>query len=257
VNATIALFAQRSSSGSNAAGFGFFVVFFGTMLVVYAAIYVFYSWCTARIFRRAGITEWWAWVPFVNSYGLWKMTAREELWLILLFVPYANIVANVVVMGDIARSFNKSQAYGWGLALLGIVFIPMLAFDDSVYQGPAPTDTYPWSSRPAPPAGPYGYGQPGYPGPGYPPPGYPPPGYPPSGYPPPGYPPPGSPPAGYPPAGSPPPGYPPAGHPPPGAAPPGAPPTGSPPAGYPPQPAPPPVDPWAAPPSGADPEAGR
>lgn len=206
---TVALFAQRSSSSSNAAGIGFFVVFFGVTMAIWVVFYVFYAYCTARIFRRAGITEWWAWVPFVNTYGLWKMTARDELWLILLFVPYANLVAQVVVMGDIARSFAKSQAYGWGLALLGVVFIPMLAFDDSPYLGPAPTDTYPWSSRP--PAGPpgwygYGYGypaQPGQPPPGSPPTGYPPPGYPPPGYPPPGYPPPGYAPPGYPPSGSP------------------------------------------------------
>lgn len=163
VHAATVLLAQRSSSGAGAAaGLGFFFVFFGVIMAISVAIYVFYSFCLARVFRKAGLTEWWAWVPFVQQYGMWKLTNRDELWLILLFVPYANYVAMVVIGLDIAWSFRKSQGYGWGLGLLGIVFFPMLAFDDSTYIGPAPADAMPWN-RPSPPPG---WGQP-YGGYGY------------------------------------------------------------------------------------------
>lgn len=165
----LVLLAQSSSSGS-AAGLGMFAVIMIAMLVFYVAIYVFFAWCTMRIFQRAGIESWYAWVPFVNLYGLWKMTNRDTLWLVLLFVPYANVVAQIVVFGDIARSFGKDQTWEWLLGLLGFVFLPILAFEKSPYLGPASTDLYPWSSRPSwyvpgpasphQPAPGYGYGQP-------------------------------------------------------------------------------------------------
>lgn len=206
MTATLTLLAQRSSSGSAAAGVGLVLMFFGVMTVFSLVIYVFMSFCLARVFRKAGVTEWWAWVPFVSSYGMWKMTNRDQLWLILLFVPYANYVALVVIGIDIAWSFGKSQAYGWGVGLLPYVFFPMLAFDESTYRGPAPTDSLQWSTPSAGAAGyggyGYGYGQPGVWGQTPPPPGYwydprVPAGYPP----PPGYAPP--PPAPPPPVGPP------------------------------------------------------
>src|SRR5690349_18581504 len=97
MSATLALFAQRSSSSSSAAGFGVLLVFMGVWFLLFGAIYAFQAFCLSKVFERAGLTRWWAWVPFVQQYGMWKLTAREQFWLILLFVPYANIVAMIVI----------------------------------------------------------------------------------------------------------------------------------------------------------------
>jgi hypothetical protein len=46
-------------------------------------------------------------------------------------------VVSIILCIDLAKSFGKSPAFGIGLALLGFVFFPILAFGDARYVGPA------------------------------------------------------------------------------------------------------------------------
>jgi hypothetical protein len=39
-------------------------------------------------------------------------------------------------MIDLAKSFGKDIGFGIGLALLGFIFMPILAFSDARYVGP-------------------------------------------------------------------------------------------------------------------------
>jgi hypothetical protein len=54
-----------------------------------------------------------------------------------MFVPIANVVIEIIIIFDYAKSFGKSTAFGFGLLFLSIVFIPILAFGSSRYIGPA------------------------------------------------------------------------------------------------------------------------
>jgi hypothetical protein len=45
-------------------------------------------------------------------------------------------VVGILLCIDLAKAFGKSPAYGVGLALLGFIFFPMLAFGDARYVGP-------------------------------------------------------------------------------------------------------------------------
>ena len=66
------------------------------------------------------------------------MVGRETWWLILFFIPFANFIAMIIVMIDVAKSFGKSA--GWGvvmLILLGGIGFLILGFGDAQYQGPA------------------------------------------------------------------------------------------------------------------------
>ena len=156
---------RTSSNVDSGAAVAFLLVYFAIMIV----FYVFYSWCLSKIFTKAGITPWWAWVPLVNTYGLWKLTGRDMIWLILLFVPCMSYVAIFVIMIDVAKSFGKSTGYGVGLALLSPVFLPMLAFDKGPYLGPAQQlNQQQFGYGQAAPYGQAGYGQPAYGQPPYP-----------------------------------------------------------------------------------------
>ncbi len=163
---SLAVLAKTTTTSSADTGAVFAV--FGVFMVISIIAYVFYSYCLMKIFEKAGITKWFAWVPYVNYYGMWQITGREILWLILLFVPYVNIVALFVIFIDVAKAFGKTTGYGVGLTLLGFIFLPMLAFGDSTYLGPVHTKPggpgYPGS--PGYPGG-YPYGQPAYGQPGY------------------------------------------------------------------------------------------
>jgi hypothetical protein len=146
------LFAQYSntSSGMGAgASIGFFLVV--------VAVYLFYGYCIGRIFQKAGRPLWEGFVPIYNYYVTLKIVGRPGWWLILYIIPIVNVVITIIVYYDLARSFGKGVGFTVGLFLLWFIFLPILAFSDARYVGPAA-----------------GGGPPG----GYPPPGYPPPGYP-------------------------------------------------------------------------------
>ena len=146
------LFAQYSNTSSGmGAGAGIAV------FLIVVAVYLFYGYCLGRIFQKAGRPLWEGFVPIYNYYVTLKIVGRPGWWLILYIIPIVNVVITIIVYYDLSRSFGKGVGFTVGLFLLWFIFLPILAFSDAQYVGPAA-----------------GGGPPG----GYPPPGYPPPGYP-------------------------------------------------------------------------------
>ena len=148
------LVAQYSNTSSGM-GAGFGIAFF----LLSVAVYLFYGYCYGRIFQKAGRPLWEGFIPIYNYYVALKIVGRPGWWLILYIIPIVNIVITIIVYYDLARSFGRGVGFAVGLFLLWFIFLPILAFGDAQYLGPA-----------AGPGGPPG---------GYPPTGYPPP----SGYP--------------------------------------------------------------------------
>jgi hypothetical protein len=116
------------------------VAFMGFMLVL-ALIGIASMWV---LFRKAGKPGWAAIVPIYNLLVLLEIVGRPWWWIflfLLCFIPIVGILVSVVlaviIYGDLARSFGKGWGYAIGLLFLGIVFLPMLAFGDATYQGPA------------------------------------------------------------------------------------------------------------------------
>ena len=54
-----------------------------------------------------------------------------------MLIPFVNIIVGIVLCIDMAKSFGKGAGFGIGLALLGVIFIPILGFGSAQYQGPS------------------------------------------------------------------------------------------------------------------------
>lgn len=87
-----------------------------------------------KVFTKAGQPGWAAIVPFYNVYVMLQIANKPTWWMVLFFVPFANIVVAILVSIGIAEKFGKSSGYGIGLALLGFIFYPMLGFSDAQYN---------------------------------------------------------------------------------------------------------------------------
>ena len=73
-------------------------------------------------------------IPVYNMYLLITEIAKKPWWyLLLLFVPIANLVIMIIVGIEVAKAFGKGTGFGVGLALLSFVFYPLLGFGDAVY----------------------------------------------------------------------------------------------------------------------------
>ena len=117
-----------------AAAFGFFML----MTLVFAAIaYVVIALLLARIFKKAGVESWKAWVPVYNSWVLLELGDQKGFWAVLAFVPVVNIVAAVfmyIAMYNIGLKLGKGGEFVLWAIFLPIVWLIWLAVDDSKWN---------------------------------------------------------------------------------------------------------------------------
>ena len=88
-----------------------------------------------KVFEKAGKPGWAAIIPIYNLIVLLEIAGKPLWWVILFFIPIADLVAAMLVGLAIARNFGKSDGFGIGLALLGFIFFPILGFSQAQYQG--------------------------------------------------------------------------------------------------------------------------
>lgn len=116
----------------------FSAMFTGPFLLFCLAIAVFFIICMWKIFEKAGQEGWKAIIPIYNVYVLTIIIGKPWYWVILMCIPYLNIIWGIWATNLLSKSFGKTEGFTVGLLLLGIVFYPILAFDRTIqYKGPA------------------------------------------------------------------------------------------------------------------------
>ncbi len=90
-----------------------------------------------KIYTKAGQPGWAAIIPIYNVLILLKIIGRPWWWLLLLFIPIANIVVACMLAVGLAKTFGKGVGFAVGMVLLGIIFYPILAFGSATYTAPA------------------------------------------------------------------------------------------------------------------------
>ena len=107
-------------------GFPLFVALAISILIVAA------QWV---IFVRAGQAGWKCLVPFYNMYVLMEIAGKPGWWMFLMFIPLVGLVFFLFAMLSLAKKFGRSELFGVGLLLLPMIFLPLLAFGGSEYEG--------------------------------------------------------------------------------------------------------------------------
>lgn len=108
-------------------------LFMGIMIfsVVLGLISIISYW---KIFNKAGKPGWASLIPIYNYVVMLQIAQLSIVYLLLLIIPIANIFATFKINIEIAKKFGNSSSFGVGLALLPIIFAPLLAFSDNVYE---------------------------------------------------------------------------------------------------------------------------
>ena len=94
---------------------------------------------TWKVFTKAGQPGWAAIIPIYNLYIWCKIVGRPWWWILLMLIPFVNFIVGIILCIDLAKSFGKGAGFGIGLALLGVIFFPILGFGSAQYQGAAAT----------------------------------------------------------------------------------------------------------------------
>jgi len=94
-----------------------------------------------RVFTKAGQPGWAVLIPFYNIYVYSQVVKRPGWWMLLYFASIIPVVGSLAVLFvsiidnlRLAKLFGKSSGFGVGIILLGVVFLPILAFGDADYD---------------------------------------------------------------------------------------------------------------------------
>jgi hypothetical protein len=114
------------SAGLAALGMGFWI-----FIVIVAILEIAAMW---KIYEKAGKPGWAAIVPIYNVVVLLQISGKPVWWILLMLIPFVNIIVAIVVIFGLAKNFGKGGLFALGLLLLGIIFYPILGFGDAEYQ---------------------------------------------------------------------------------------------------------------------------
>lgn len=125
----------------DAVAISIFFSFLMFLLIMAFVAYAVTSWLLGRIFKKAGVEQWIAWVPVYNTWKLLEIGGQQGFWAILGLIPIVNLVSAVFVyiaMFNIGKRLGKEDWFVLIAIFLPLVWLIWLAFDDSKWHGPKP-----------------------------------------------------------------------------------------------------------------------
>jgi hypothetical protein len=108
--------------------------FFWVIYIAILALMVVSIW---KLFTKAGKPGWASLIPIYNNVVMLEIAGKPMWWVFMLFIPIINIVFAFLILYHFSKAYGKGDGFSIGVALLSIIFIPLLAFSDAKYQGPA------------------------------------------------------------------------------------------------------------------------
>ncbi len=120
-------------SGDMAGFEGMMLAIFGIFMLVGLLIGVFFIVCYWRLFEKAGQPGWKALIPIYNQYVMLRIAGCPGWWLLLYFVPYANLVVSILFTVAFVQAFGRRGVSPVLLyLLLGVFYLPYMAFSRDV-----------------------------------------------------------------------------------------------------------------------------
>jgi hypothetical protein len=103
-------------------------------IILMLIVFVFAFAGIWKVFTKAGQPGWACIVPIYNAVVLMRIAGKPGWWVILLFIPVVGVIVQIIVCIDVAKNFGKGAGFGIGLALLGVIFYPILGFGSAQYN---------------------------------------------------------------------------------------------------------------------------
>ena len=89
-----------------------------------------------KTFVKAGKPGWAAIIPIYNIIVLLQIIGKPLWWIILLIIPFVNIVMLIIMNVNLAKVFDRGIGFAIGLIVLPMIFLPILGFGSATYSKP-------------------------------------------------------------------------------------------------------------------------
>ena len=91
-----------------------------------------------KVFTKAGQPGWASIIPIYNAYVFLQIAQKPGWWLVLLLIPFVNLVVGIIALVAFCQNFGKGGGFVVGAIFLPFIFYPMLAFGDAQYAPVTP-----------------------------------------------------------------------------------------------------------------------
>lgn len=109
----------------------------GAFAFVYLIIFVIIVAGMWKIFEKAGKPGWAAIIPIYNVIVLLEVVGKPVWWIILMFIPFVNLIIIILVYHQLSLSFGQGIGMTILLILFPFVAFPVLGFGSAKYSGAA------------------------------------------------------------------------------------------------------------------------
>lgn len=103
-----------------AAAGGIMAVLFGVILIwllFVAAVYIYMAICLMKIAKKTNTPNgWFAWIPILNIVLMIQVAKKPMWWIIMFFIPIANIVFMIMLWMAVAEAVKKPN--WWGILMI-------------------------------------------------------------------------------------------------------------------------------------------
>jgi len=131
---------------------GLFAALSTIPLLLVVGIYLYFAYCMMKMARKVNLWEssWWAWIPVLNLFLLFKIAGKQWWWFFLCLVPIVNLVVFLVLWYQAAKACHVSPV--WGILMfvpvVNIVAAGVMAFSNPPTR-PTPPQYEPQPRQPA------------------------------------------------------------------------------------------------------------
>lgn len=103
---------------------GVMAVIFGVFLIwllFVVAVYIYMAICLMKIAKKTDtLNGWFAWIPILNLVLMIQVAKKPMWWIIMFFIPIANIVFMIMLWMAVAEAVKKPN--WWGILMIIPVF---------------------------------------------------------------------------------------------------------------------------------------
>ena len=108
-------------------------------LITFLVIYVLSVIAMWKIFTKVGKPGWASLIPIYNIVVMYQIVGLNPLLIILLFIPFINVIAAIVLSIiqciRLSKAFGKGVGFTFGLIFLSPIFLLILGFGNDKYIG--------------------------------------------------------------------------------------------------------------------------
>jgi hypothetical protein len=109
------------------------IIFICLFSLAFAVFLIAAQW---RIFKKADQPGWASIIPIYNTLVQLRIIGKPWWWLLLMLIPFVNIVFAIWMINLLSKSFGKDVGFTLGLIFLSFIFYPVLGFGGARYLGP-------------------------------------------------------------------------------------------------------------------------